>query len=352
MAVQKLLAASALALALVPLGAPWNSSGSLSAGGATAAERSTEGFLPAEAPEIRKALPVLKESVSIDGTTVTLGDLFHNAGKYADRTVAHAPAPGRKAVFDARWLYRVAHAYGLKWRPISREQKIIIERVSQIITREEIEDTILAALLDQGAEPDMEIELTNRLARLYVPGNVAAVVGIDDIAYDPRTRRFSALISAPEGDPRAQRIRVTGSLQQVREIPVAAHPIGRGQVIKKADLRFIRVRTSQLRQDTVLDADALIGMSPKRGLRPGFSIRNADVQRPLLVKKGSRVTVSLKYGGMRLSIQGKALDSGAKGEVINIQNLKSRKVVEATVTGTGTVRVDMAASTTRQLAQN
>ena len=42
---------------------------------------------------------------------------------------------------------------------------------------------------------------------------------------------------------------------------------------------------------------------------------------------------------MRLTAQGRALEHGSKGETIRIQNMKTRKIIDATVIGSGTVSV-------------
>ena len=55
---------------------------------------------------------ILKSAAIVEGRYITLGDLFENAGVRADTNVAYAPAPGKRAIFDARWLYRVARAHG------------------------------------------------------------------------------------------------------------------------------------------------------------------------------------------------------------------------------------------------
>ena len=53
---------------------------------------------------------VLQDSVVVQSKLVRLGDLFSNTGAKAGITVAYAPAPGKRALFDARWLSRVARA--------------------------------------------------------------------------------------------------------------------------------------------------------------------------------------------------------------------------------------------------
>ena len=65
-----------------------------------------------------QAKAVLRESVSVKSKLVRLNDLFSGTGEKADIAVAYAPVPGKRAIFDSRWLYRVARAYGLSWRPL------------------------------------------------------------------------------------------------------------------------------------------------------------------------------------------------------------------------------------------
>ena len=107
----------------------------------------------------------LQESSRVDGKTVRLGDLFKNVGDRADITVAYSPAPGKRAIFDAKWLYQVARANKLNWRPMNRLDRVVIERSSTIINREQIAEEILIALADNDIDTDMEIDFSNRTLR-------------------------------------------------------------------------------------------------------------------------------------------------------------------------------------------
>ena len=108
----------------------------------------------------------LRQNVVVDSTTIVLGDFFNGAGDKAAVAVAYAPEPGKRAIFDANWLYRAAHAYGLKWKPLSLKQQVVVKRDSVTIEREEIEDHILAALIDRGVDAEMTVSLSNRSLRL------------------------------------------------------------------------------------------------------------------------------------------------------------------------------------------
>jgi flagella basal body P-ring formation protein FlgA len=280
---------------------------------------------------------LLRDSVTVRSRMVRLGDVFANAGKKADIRIAYAPEAGKRAIFDARWLYRVARTYGLDWRPMGSQDQIVVERKSLVITRDEIEDTILAALVKYGAGPDMTLELSNRMLRLYVPADALATVGVEDAAYEPRTGRFTAIITAPANDPRAQRHRITGRLHKMTEVPVLNRRMLGKEVITKRDIKWIRVRSDRLRRDVIVNADDLIGMAAKRGLRPGTPLQASFVQRPILVAKGSLVTIYLKVPRMTLTTKGKALENGSDGDTVRIANTRSKTIIQAKVIGMGKV---------------
>ena len=286
-----------------------------------------------------QAKVVLRESVSVKSKLVRLNDLFSGTGEKADIAVAYAPVPGKRAIFDSRWLYRVARAYGLNWRPLGLQDQIVIERESQVITREEIEDHIRAALIDRGADPNTKVELSNRMMRLYVASDAAASVGVEDVSYEPRTGRFTAILISPAGDPGATRTRVTGRLHRETDVPVPAKRILANEVITERDIKWVKVRQNRLPRGVIVDINELIGKSPKRWLRAGIPVRAANVQPPILVPKGSLVTIYLKAPRMMLTAQGKALENGSDGDVIRINNTQSNKVIEAEVTGVAKVAV-------------
>ena len=146
---------------------------------------------------------MLRDSALIDGKIIYLGDLFSNTGDKADIALAHAPKPGKRAIFDARWLYRVAKAYKLNWRPLSNRDVIVVQRTSSIISREEIAEQFLYILVERGADPEMEIHFSTRMLSMHVAGEGMFEIGFENVNFDPRTLRFSALIHAGRRSNRA-----------------------------------------------------------------------------------------------------------------------------------------------------
>lgn len=294
--------------------------------------------LPAAGGEVAGPV-VLHGRVVVNSDMVLLGDIFSGAGDKAETPIAYAPAPGKRAVFDARWLSRVARAYGLKWRPAGIRDQTVVKRESFVIGREEIEDAILAALIDRGAEPGLNVELSNRIVRLHIAGGEMAAIAVEDVVFEPRTKRFTAIIVAPADDPSAKRIRVTGRLIKISEVPVLARRVMSGEIIGKGDIKWIKVRSSRLQRDIILNAGDLIGKSPHRGLRADIPVRTSEVRRPLMVSKRSLVTIVLRAPSMLLMSQGRALEQGSKGDTIRVINTQSNKVIEAEIIGPGRVTV-------------
>ena len=125
--------------------------------------------------------------------------------------------------------------------------------------------------------------------------------------------------------------------------------LGRGEVVKAADVAIERRPKADLGGD-VLGADAqVIGLAARQPLRAGQPLRSADLMKPEIVQRNEAVTLIFEAPGMMLTMRGKALESGAEGDVVNVVNLQSKRTVQATVTGPGRVTV---AGTTPQLPAN
>lgn len=328
----------------------------MSQGSAFGAQLSQKHLQNAEASHNFTLQSTLNSKARVNGQYVLLDDMFTNTGENGNIPVAYAPAAGKKAIFDARWLYKVARKYKLNWAPLSNRVQIVVERISQRISKDVIEAEIMMALADLGADPDLKINLRNRSLRLYVPGDEQVEIGIENAAYNERNHRFSVVVVAPANEPSAQRIRVTGRLERMTEIPVFNRRILSNQIIRERDINWINVRSNRLQRNTITDASDLIGKSPRRGIREGVPIRVSMVRYPVLVKKGSLVTISLKSGLMSLTSKGKALQNGSSGDAIRILNTKSNAIIEAEVIGPGRVAVYLSRPVllpvSRQVAMN
>jgi flagella basal body P-ring formation protein FlgA len=294
--------------------------------------------LPARAEVAVPANPAprLVGTVTVKGEIVRLGDIFENTGAKADTAIAYAPAPGRRATLDADWLAETARRNDLAWQPRSPADRVVVERASQKIGADAILAELGAALRDHSGDGELKIELDDRATEIHVAVDAAPTLAIRNLRINEVTGRFTAAVLAPADRPTVE-LAIAGRAVRVAEVPVLAHRTGRGDVIGQGDLVTAKVAVNLIGRDTLTDAKDIIGLEPTRPLMPGMPIRSQDVRPPVLVAKNSLVTIVLRRAGMELTVQGKALDEGGKGDMVRVMNTKSQRVLEAQVDGPGTV---------------
>lgn len=286
----------------------------------------------------------LKPGATLDADTVRLTDLFDGVPSSADAVVLRAPSPGRRYVLDAAWLQEAARVHGLPWRPVSRFDRIVVERIGRVIPAAEIATALKEAIQREGGTENLQLEFSGRAPEMAIAIQAPPTLDIQSLSFERASGRFSALLVAGASHPSAQRIAVAGRAIQTRAIPVLRRPVISGEIIRANDVQMSELRVDALKRDAILEASDLIGRSARRGLRAGEAVREADVRPPVLVARNGVVLITLRVGGMSLTAQGRAVDEGARGDMIRVVNLQTRKTIEAQVIGPDTVAVSMIAA--------
>lgn len=286
---------------------------------------------------------VSNEHVLIQDSVVRLGDLFEDLDEKARQPVGQAPSPGERMVYDIARLAAVARAHDIDWRPRTWSDRVVIERASQKIGQQAIESALLAALQRRGISRKSEIEVTGRGLELVLPSGVPPTISVGQFDYDERSGRFTAVVAAPAESPTTH-ISVQGRIHNLVDVPVLARRFNTGEVIHKGDIDWVSLRTDQVNRNILTDANRLIGQEVRRGTNAGQPVRGSDIRAPLIVSKGSIVTMILQTPKMQLTSKGRAMDDASMGEAVRIMNTQSKTVVEATVVGANTVQVMPAAA--------
>ena len=281
----------------------------------------------------------LRSDLRVDAEIITLGDIFEDAGEAADVRVANAPPAGERLAINAARFAQFARRHGITWRRGVRAKWVWVTRASPVVPKEEIVMQIELALLDQGVANPLQIVLRETRQQLHVAMDAEPTVVVERLDYDPQRRTFGAVLLAPADSPTPVRRRVSGRVHSVVELPVLRNPVGVGEIIKEADVRITRMRANHLDADMISDAAGLIGLLPKRPIRPGRSVRASYVQEPVIVTKGDVVTMILRTDYMLLTMAGRARQNGSLGATIDVLNPKSKRVVQGIVESPSRVRI-------------
>lgn len=117
--------------------------------------------------------------------------------------------------------------------------------------------------------------------------------------------------------------------------------IAAGELIQPQDLVWGKVAMAP--SDAATDPDAVVGLAARRTLRAGAAVAGRDVSAPQVIKANDVVTLVFENGGVSLTLQAKAMSGGAVGDTIGVQNVSSRKTIQAVVAGPGQAVVGPAA---------
>ncbi len=285
------------------------------------------------------AAATLRSHVEVRDAMVRLGDLLDDAGAAADRVVAPAPQPGERASLSVHDIAAAARDAGLSFRS-NGVGFVTVARLGQAVAEQDLEERITRALASRGGKGPFRIRITSHRGPLYLPLSAdRSELQVESIDFDRRSGRFSATLALPGDGGLKRRISLSGVAEAERHVPVLTHALGPGDVITARDIDWIRMPARQVNRTMITDDALLLGREPVRPLRAGAPLRLSEVQRPLLVHKGAIVTMIVQRGGLLLSATGKAMQDGARDEVIRLQNTSTRRVIEGRVAGPERVHV-------------
>lgn len=291
--------------------------------------------------------PLLKASAVITGPVVTVGDLVDNAGIIAKVPIFRAPDLGTTGTVPADAVVAAVRAHALIGLNTGGLTEVTVTRAARTIPAKDIEEAVAAALSEQyqlGPAKDVTVTFDRLLQAMYVEPTALGDPSVSRIAYDPRSMRFDAEIDLPTGASSRGTLRLTGRAAATMEVVTVAHAVERGGVIKASDLALERRPRAEIGREPVTDPDIAIGMAARSNLQSGRILHANDVAKPDLVQRNETITLTYEVPGIALTARGKALDSGAQGDVIAVQNEQSKRTLQGTVIGPGRVAIGAGAS--------
>ena len=281
---------------------------------------------------------LLRPTGSLVASVVKLSDLFDDLDAGLDRAIGPAPAPGGRIVVEAAQLGAIARQFGVDWRPASPADRVVLDRPGRALGRDDVLPALRIALDNVGAPADADIELPG-FAPPLISADGRAEIAVEQLELDGANGRFGATIAISGPGISNQKIRISGSVMEMVEIPVLAHRLQPGSIVRADDLKRMRLRASLLATEVVRSPDQAVGLAVRRTVGRGQPIALADLGKPLMVTKNNRVSVQLQSGALVISATGQAMESGALGDRITVLNPISRAIIEAEVIGAGRVRV-------------
>lgn len=281
----------------------------------------------------------LKSSGVISDNSIMLSDIFSGLPAHKDKVLGPAPQPGKDMVLNARTLMRIAIALDLPWRPVDAGEHIVLSRAATIVDFQMIEDVLKTEMAGKGIGDNYQIAFNGPFSEIVLPMDEAPSVEVKSINIRENQGRFEATLVAPSKRHPLKTMRVSGTVQRVIQVPVLRESMRQGMVIGKRDIEYVAMRERDLGHSTILHEGELVGMTPRRVALQGKPLKLQDLEAPQIVERGDFVTMVFAHKGMTLTAKGKALENGAKGELIRVSNLSTSKTLQAEVVAQREVKV-------------
>lgn len=293
------------------------------------------------------ATPQLKREVTVSGDIVRLGDLVTDAGPAAATPVFRAPDLGHTGALPAQRVLDAALSHGLIVVDARGITEVLVTRAARVFATDDIEARIARALVARntlGDPKNLKLVFDREVRPIALDAAVTADLAVARMSYDAFSRRFDLTFELGEPGTTRRAWRYTGLALETVEIAVPTRALARGDVVKASDVTIERRPKSELTGEPVALASDVVGLAARRPVRLGAALRTADLMKPELVQRNETVTLLYQVPGVVVTLRGKALDSGAEGDTVNVLNVESKRTVQGIVTGLGRVTVSTAPS--------
>ncbi len=282
----------------------------------------------------------LKNATVITGEKITLGDIFGGLEGNSGKVLGPAPQPGKDMVLGARTLLRIALALDLPWRPSGNADRITLTRAATVLGEETISDIVVDYLKEhESLRGNFDIVLASGDNRLILPYGYPETAEVVDMTFDRGRGWFQVTMAAPDKNNPVRQFQAMGSVRKIVSVPVLRQSLRNGDLIRASDIEWIDMYEKDIQHDFLLSEEDLTGLTPRRMVTSGKPVREMELEAPQIVSRGENVMLVYQHGTLRLTAEGRALRSGAKGEFVRVVNNTSSRTVEGVVTAPRTVLI-------------
>ncbi|MES2906435.1 MAG: flagellar basal body P-ring formation chaperone FlgA, partial [Pseudomonadota bacterium] len=310
-------------------------------------------FVLAAMPAHAEDAVMLKEKTIVSGETVLLNDLLAAPIAHGKVAVFAAPAPGESGTINVQRVIEAARNYGVEKITMPAWTSVQIEREARVIKTQDIQH----ALADKAANgmrisaEDVDVSFSRDIDDVALEKTNDAPLQFSYYRRDTQSGRFEARLYVPDSAyiSETSPIVITGTINEMVDVVQLNHSVSRGDVITKSDIAMTRISRQQLAGNALRHASDAVGMIAKRTIAENTMLRGNDVEKQKLISRNDMIMVLYQTPTLTVTTRAKAMTDGALGDVIEIQNMQSKRALSATVSGSGQVIVTSLA--TRRVAE-
>jgi flagella basal body P-ring formation protein FlgA len=308
----------------------------------------------------------LRSEAKPQGPVVRMGDVAEvfavnqtEAQQLADIELVPAPAAGKQRQLSVREIQDTLERRGMNMlqchftganqvtlvsyaEPAKPALKTKPTSLSQS-SMQEAERAVTAAIVKHLQEVNgagdpwtIDVDLTDAQAQsvlanakhLEVRGGAAPWVG---------AQQFDIVVP---GDKEPVVFSLTAQVGIPEAVVATVKPVPKGSIIAADDVTLVRDKSGAAVEGAFRSLDEVIGHEAVMAIAPGQVLDSQYVRMPLMVKRGSVVTVYALAPGVKVRTTARSREDGSRGDTVTVESLLDRKTFLAKVTGIDQVEVN------------
>jgi flagellar basal body P-ring formation protein FlgA len=226
--------------------------------------------------------------------------------------------------------------------PIHRATDTVVDRVAvSEVTPELIRKAIQKHLESEWKSKVKTVHVTvlEPVDPVMLPGGTVALHIISNLLEEGLGRRVFQVEAAANGKPR-KTIQVVADIVGMIDAVVSTRFLKTDELIETGDLKTVEMRVHQVNHPFITNQDEAIGKSASRPLPPDIPLRPTFVKLPVVIKKGDRVLIEARRGGLSIRAYGVTKSNGQLGQTVMVANLDSGRELRAKVVAPNLVEVE------------
>ena len=116
-----------------------------------------------------------------------------------------------------------------------------------------------------------------------------------------------------------------------RQILLATRPLARGSILTPDDIILAESDTSLLSRGYVVASQQAVGHKIRRTIMAGDPITPGLLETPAMIRRGQKISLQARSGALTVRMAGIARSDGMLGQVIEFENLSSKRSIQAIV---------------------
>jgi flagella basal body P-ring formation protein FlgA len=212
---------------------------------------------------------------------------------------------------------------------LTGSREVLVSREHRQVGADEILACIQRAANEQSPEQDVELEFAGAQSPVSLPPGECELQ-VSKLTYYGNNAACTVTFQVA-GVP-VKTARYTLKALHFGEALVATRNLDKGSILVPDDLMPQRVKLTPGRQ-LLLSGDEYVGSQVVSRIAAGEPVPARSIAMPVLVQKGSQVTLRARVGGCEVTCAAIAMQDGRAGQIVRLKADHTEKPLTGRVTG-------------------